>query len=94
MRVLKISGKCSDCFSMTMDGRYYDGYVPGFLGGGDYIELDIDLDTGKILNWKPIDEIDKELEECFGENEEKDDRTEEEKTAEDKHIRDNIWFTK
>ena len=66
MRVLKISGKCSDCFSMLMDGKEYDGYVPGFLGGGDYIELDIDLDTGKILNWKSIAEIEKELEECFG----------------------------
>jgi hypothetical protein len=32
-----------------------DGYVPGFMPGkhyGDYLILDIDLDTGKILNWK------------------------------------------
>jgi len=32
----------------------HDGYVPGFMPGehyGDYIELDIDVKTGKILNW-------------------------------------------
>ena len=33
-----------------------DGYVPGFMPGdhyGDYVILDIDLDTGVIKNWKP-----------------------------------------
>jgi hypothetical protein len=55
---------------MSLDNREYDGYVPKFLGGGDDVELDIDLDTGKILNWKPTTEIDKELEEYFGKNEE------------------------
>lgn len=33
----------------------YAGYVPEFFPGqhwGDYIELDIELATGKILNWK------------------------------------------
>lgn len=32
-----------------------DGYVPGFMPGdhyGDYVILDIDIDTGMILNWK------------------------------------------
>jgi hypothetical protein len=31
-----------------------DAYVPSFMpdGGGDYIVLDIELDTGRILNWK------------------------------------------
>jgi len=35
--------------------RQDDGYVPGFMPGdhyGDYLILDIDLDTGRILNWK------------------------------------------
>lgn len=35
--------------------RQDDGYVPSFMPGdhyGDYLILDIDLDTGKILNWK------------------------------------------
>jgi hypothetical protein len=33
----------------------YDGYVPDFFPGqhfGDYVELEIDVDTGMILNWK------------------------------------------
>lgn len=33
-----------------------DGYVPGFMPGdhyGDYIILEIDLDTGNVKNWKP-----------------------------------------
>lgn len=32
-----------------------DGYVPGFMPGdhyGVYVILDIDLDTGQIMNWK------------------------------------------
>ena len=32
-----------------------DGYVPSFFPGdhyGDYLILDIDLETGQILNWK------------------------------------------
>lgn len=34
----------------------YEGYVPGFMPGehfGDYVILDIDIDTGQITNWKP-----------------------------------------
>lgn len=33
-----------------------EGYVPDFFPGdhyGDYLILDIDLETGQILNWKP-----------------------------------------
>jgi len=33
----------------------YDGYVPKFFPGdhcGDYIELKIEVETGKILNWQ------------------------------------------
>lgn len=33
----------------------YEGHVPGFMPGehsGDYLILDIDLDTGQITNWK------------------------------------------
>lgn len=60
---LKISGKTSDSFwagvfkddKMILD---YNGYVPKCVGDstGDYIELDIDVETGKILNWKPMSE--------------------------------------
>lgn len=56
---MRMSVKCSDMFSAsfeigdeTMD---YSGYVPDFMPDqhyGDYVMLDIDLDTGTILNWK------------------------------------------
>ena len=39
----------------TNPTREYDGYVPDFFPGkhyGDYVQLEIDADTGKILNWK------------------------------------------
>ena len=60
MQVISINAKCSDLFSasLTKDGHHvgeYDGYVPDFMPGqhyGDYVELQIDVDTGKILNWK------------------------------------------
>ena len=60
MRILAITAKCSDLFSATLtdnDGLVvatHDGYVPDFMPGdhfGDYVELDIDADTGQILNW-------------------------------------------
>jgi hypothetical protein len=36
-------------------GGQSDGYVPDFMPGehyGDYVILDIDIDTGQITNWK------------------------------------------
>lgn len=55
-KTISISAKCSDLFSANLDdGRSYEGYVPSFFPGehyGDYVELDIDLATGQILNWK------------------------------------------
>ena len=58
---IAISAKCSDCFGATFSDAEgnevagYDGYVPKFFPGdhfGDYVELHIDLKTGKILNWE------------------------------------------
>ena len=59
---ITLNAKCSDLFSMSVigdDGSYaledYSGYVPEFMPGdhyGDYVELDIDVDTGRILNWR------------------------------------------
>jgi hypothetical protein len=58
---IRISAKCSDlCYSELQDdqGRAlaeHDGYVPACMPGehyGDYVMLDIDLETGQILNWK------------------------------------------
>ena len=60
--VIKISAKCSDLFSARLLDAHgnevgsYEGYVPEFFPGkhyGDYVQLDIELATGKILNWKP-----------------------------------------
>ena len=67
-RVLKICAKCSDLFTarLVVDGKVtktHDGYVPQFMPEthyGDYVELNIDIDTGMILNWKKPTE--KELE--------------------------------
>lgn len=59
--VLSINAKCSDLYSHTIYTktgeiyRTYVGYVPSFFPEkhfGDYIMLDIDPYTGKILNWK------------------------------------------
>ena len=56
-----ISAKCSDlCYVELKDAKgtviaEHDGYVPDFMPGehyGDYVMLDIDLATGRILNWK------------------------------------------
>ena len=61
-KVLKLHLKVRDEFTASLvdqndEGIYDqdDGYVPGFMPGehfGDYVILDIELDTGKILNWK------------------------------------------
>ena len=35
--------------------KEYEGYVPEFMPGshyGDYVLLNIDIDTGQIINWK------------------------------------------
>jgi hypothetical protein len=60
--IIRATAKCSDLWSHEVigkDGRTlseYSGYVPSFMPGehyGDYVMLDIDPYTGKILNWKP-----------------------------------------
>jgi len=74
-KTLQICCKVSDRFSATLkeDGKIlkdYDGYVPSFMPGdhyGDYIQLEIDINTGQILNWKkPTEE---QIEEFIGEEE-------------------------
>ena len=58
---ISMSAKCSDMCDMQLlaaDGALlggHHGYVPTWLspeGFGDYVQLDIDRDTGQILNWK------------------------------------------
>jgi hypothetical protein len=62
INIISISAKCSDLCSVVADdgdgGTVFakDGYVPDFMPGdhyGDYVMLDIDVTTGKILNWTP-----------------------------------------
>lgn len=61
-KYLEFSAHCRDCFSGTLlseDGEPLDerqDYVPLNLGigGGDSVDLTIDLETGQILNWIPV----------------------------------------
>jgi hypothetical protein len=60
-KTLKIHLKVCDgfCAEVVSDdgsvlGGQTDEYVPGFMPGdhfGDYVILDIDLDTGQVVNW-------------------------------------------
>ena len=61
-KTMIVSAKCSDlcCIDMYDENgnQIYEhvGYVPDFMPGqhfGDYVQLDIDIDTGVILNWQP-----------------------------------------
>lgn len=60
--IISIQAHCSDSFTLigTLDGNQiheYSGYVPGdigCLGSGDDVCMDIDAETGQILNWKPV----------------------------------------
>jgi len=60
IKTLSISAKCSDLFyidALDANGNpvlQKHGYVPDFMPGkhyGDYAILEIDVATGKILNW-------------------------------------------
>jgi hypothetical protein len=51
--IISISAKCGDLFNLSVGDFEYNDYVPKGMGigGGDYIKLDIDLETGKIIGW-------------------------------------------
>ncbi len=60
-KTLKLYLKVCDRFTGTLESetgtelKDFDDYVPGFMPGehyGDYVILDIDIDTGQITNWK------------------------------------------
>lgn len=60
MKILRMSAKCSDLFSATLINEEtgeglgcYDGYVPEWFpnGGDDYVNFDINIETGVIVNW-------------------------------------------
>ncbi|EPP7234042.1 hypothetical protein ACTOJ1_000958 [Shigella flexneri] len=70
---IKTSLKVRDRFScVILDNNkdiigQYEGYVPSFFPGnhyGNYVMLDIELKTRKILNWKKVTPEDLE---SFGE---------------------------
>ena len=54
-KTMFVNGKVSDCcFVSFPNGKQHDGYVPQNIGLGedsDYIELEIDIETGKIQGW-------------------------------------------
>ena len=62
INTISIQGKVSDrCFVMLYDKDdnsllEHSGYVPDWMpgGGGDDMQFQIDNETGKILNWEPI----------------------------------------
>ncbi len=59
---IAFDAKCSDLFNAIItekNGTSFDyyGYPPYFLthnSGSDCISLEIDLETGQILNWKKV----------------------------------------
>lgn len=62
-KTFKLHIKCRDNFEgdlVDQDGQVlkeYEGYVPSFFPGehyGDYLILDIDIDTGMINNWRRL----------------------------------------
>lgn len=66
-KTLRTTMKVRDSFSADLldaDGQVlkeYEGYVPRFMPGehyGDYLYLDIDIDTGQITNWKQVSAVD------------------------------------
>ena len=66
MRILRICAKCSDLFTAKLERPNkkpitHSVYVPDFMPEhhyGDYVELDIDVDSGQIINWKvPTDKV-------------------------------------
>lgn len=58
---LKINAHARDGFWVNIDGWENNGYLPDFIAdalgyernGGDDLDLEIDTETGQILNWVP-----------------------------------------
>ncbi len=53
-QIMRIQVKCSDlCNVQFPNGKEHDGYVPKNigLGGGDYIDIEINIYTGQIVGW-------------------------------------------
>ena len=63
-KIISIVGKCSDMCSIEYSDEktklYHNGYVPRNIGigGGDYIRLKIDIETGQIIDWPTLSKKD------------------------------------
>lgn len=56
-RTMSIFAHSRDCTVISFpNGEERDGYVPDGLGigGGDDVELEIDIDTGQIIGWTDV----------------------------------------
>lgn len=65
---VRLSGKCSDSSYTDIifeDGGSIEnyGYVPYIkgIGGGDYIDLRIENETGRLIGWVPLKHKDLEF---------------------------------
>lgn len=57
MLKLRIVAKCDDrCNIEFPNGKSYSGYVPRNIGvgGGDYLRLEIDCETGRVVGWSQL----------------------------------------
>jgi len=74
-KLLKLHLKVCDRFTGSIESAAgtelcdFDDYVPPFMPGqhyGDYVILDIDIDTGMIVNWKvpSAEQIQEFVEKC------------------------------
>ena len=63
MKIMRINANCKNLFIMEIDDEDmrrtydYEGYVPSDIGLGndsDAVDLEIDIETGQILNWVPL----------------------------------------
>jgi hypothetical protein len=61
-RILQVSAKCADCFTVAVGGHEHDGYVPGDLGigDGDYVEFDMCMNCGRVQGSFPLAEAELE----------------------------------
>ena len=66
--IIRFGGKVSDMFWLRAGDIEYEGYVPSDIGigGGDYIEISVDAETGQILNWNPLMNYEKHLRVAIG----------------------------
>ena len=74
IKTVKIYAHCRDCCNVELKDengnelKEHQGYVPDWFpaGGGDDVRMEIDNETGKILNWESIkDEVLEDEEEEF-----------------------------